>query len=319
ATRAWLASSAGCRGPMAHAVAECGGFPLPVAQYTPGFEPIALAWGWGLLGVLCGVLVGLYFEPLAHRAASLVAGRGRPAQAVTGPPGLTAMPPWRPTVRGELAAATGRGSGQHRGLGRVTPSRVLRRDPFAGVRVGEAPHPRPVGDHEFLRDMVDLGFTPRPVGEVVAALGFAEQSEGVVVGFAAPTGGQSRPPSPGPGEGPPAAATLPAAVGQGVEGAPLGGERPAMAVRPSDGFPNMDPLRPVVEVPPLPLGRLPTWSRHLLSQLATQTFDVVRTNVGEAEFDKLIEPIASLVKPRAEKVNAEVDALNQMHALLLMK
>ena len=107
AAGAWQASSAGCRGAMAHAVAECGGFSLPVAQYTPGFGPIALAWGWCLVGVLCGLLIGLCFEQVAHRAASLAAGWGRLAQAVAGPPGLAAMPPWHQTVRGELAAAAG--------------------------------------------------------------------------------------------------------------------------------------------------------------------------------------------------------------------
>ena len=107
ATKGWLASSSGCRGAVAHAVAECGGFTLPVAQYTPGFGPIALGWGWYLVGVLSGLLIGLYFEQIAHRAASLAAGLGRQAQAAAGPPGLTAMPPWHQTVRGELAAATG--------------------------------------------------------------------------------------------------------------------------------------------------------------------------------------------------------------------
>ena len=57
----------------------------------------------------------------------------------------------------------------------------------------------------------------------------------------------------------------------------------------------------------------------LVAQLVTQKFDVVRASVGEAEFDKQIDPITSMLKPKVDKLNAEVDSLNQMHALLMLK
>ena len=57
----------------------------------------------------------------------------------------------------------------------------------------------------------------------------------------------------------------------------------------------------------------------LVAQLVTQKLDVVRASVGEAEFDKQIDPITSMLKPKVDKLNAEVDSLNQMHALLMLK
>ena len=85
---------------------SAGGF-LPPSRFTPGFGPIALAWGWclvGLLcGLLCGLLVGLYFEQLSRRAAGMAHVLGR--MAFSAPPGLSAMPPWHQAVVAELARA----------------------------------------------------------------------------------------------------------------------------------------------------------------------------------------------------------------------
>ncbi|CAK0863787.1 unnamed protein product [Prorocentrum cordatum] len=57
----------------------------------------------------------------------------------------------------------------------------------------------------------------------------------------------------------------------------------------------------------------------LAAQLVTQKFDAVRAYVGEADFDKQIDQITSILKPKVDKLNAEVDALNQMHALVVKK
>ncbi|CAK0803169.1 unnamed protein product, partial [Prorocentrum cordatum] len=57
----------------------------------------------------------------------------------------------------------------------------------------------------------------------------------------------------------------------------------------------------------------------LVAQLVTQKFDAVRAYVGEADFDKQIDQITSILKPKVDKLNAEVDALNQMHALVVKK
>ena len=43
-----------CRESIAHAALTCGG--VTPSYFTPGFVPLQLAWGWLLVGVLCGIL-----------------------------------------------------------------------------------------------------------------------------------------------------------------------------------------------------------------------------------------------------------------------
>ena len=57
----------------------------------------------------------------------------------------------------------------------------------------------------------------------------------------------------------------------------------------------------------------------LVAQLVAQKFDVVRANIGEADFDKQIDTITAIVKPKVEKLQVEVDALNQMHAIQVLR
>ena len=59
----------------------------------------------------------------------------------------------------------------------------------------------------------------------MAAFGLAERPEGEVVGFVTPPGDRGRSPSPGPGDGPPAAAAPPAAADLGVAGPAAAGLR----------------------------------------------------------------------------------------------
>ena len=65
----WWAVSlpATCRESLAHAALTCSG--ATPRYFTPGFGPLALAWGWLLLGVLLGLLGG-------RAAAALVAMAG---------------------------------------------------------------------------------------------------------------------------------------------------------------------------------------------------------------------------------------------------
>ena len=58
-----------CRESLAHAALPCSGA-IP-RYFTPGFGPLALAWGWLLLGVLLGLL----FRRAAAALVALAGGR----------------------------------------------------------------------------------------------------------------------------------------------------------------------------------------------------------------------------------------------------
>ena len=108
AATALLAASGPCKGAIAYAIYECGGY-VPPPRYTPGFGPFSLAWGWCLLGALCGLLLGLNFEHVAQRIERLLHLWQRClcclSRAPAAPPGLRLMPPWHSAVSSELLAA----------------------------------------------------------------------------------------------------------------------------------------------------------------------------------------------------------------------
>jgi len=103
------ASSAQCKGAIIHSVYHslqvCGGYEAPV-RFTPGFGPLALAWGWCIMGILLGFLLGLHFQDVVVKLESLVkciqrVQRGGPLA----PPGLSPMPGWHWAVEAELRVA----------------------------------------------------------------------------------------------------------------------------------------------------------------------------------------------------------------------
>ncbi|CAK0848862.1 unnamed protein product [Prorocentrum cordatum] len=83
-------------------VGSASGVLGPLFAFTPGFGPFALAWGWCLVGVLCRLLVGLQFEQIAHRAASLASGWARLARS-----GPTRLPGGFDAARDERCALGG--------------------------------------------------------------------------------------------------------------------------------------------------------------------------------------------------------------------
>ena len=113
ATVAWAASTGKCKGAITHALYHvstvCGGYAEEApAQFTPGFGPLALAWGWLLIGVMLGVLLALNFWDLVARLEQFAQLIDRVRLAVgAAPPGLHAMPLWHAAVRTALYAAEG--------------------------------------------------------------------------------------------------------------------------------------------------------------------------------------------------------------------
>ena len=108
ATVAWAASTADCKAAISHAtyhvVGACGVFGAQsVPQMTPGFGPFSLGWGWCLLGVLFGFLLGLNFWEFVQRAEKIIQWmeRARRGLLLTAP-GLNVMPPWHAVVQTEL-------------------------------------------------------------------------------------------------------------------------------------------------------------------------------------------------------------------------
>ena len=124
ATVAWATSSSKCRAAVAfsaqHVLSTCGGFAdeLPAA-FTPGFGPFALAWGWILVGMVLGILLGLHFwDFLARleqfwqridriRRLAAVAAVAAADAEVGGAPGLAAIPPWLDAARNAFLVAQG--------------------------------------------------------------------------------------------------------------------------------------------------------------------------------------------------------------------
>ena len=111
ASLAWMASSAECKGAILaslhYTTSVCGGQEPPV-QHTPGFGPLALAWGWGLLGVLVGFVLALHFPLIMSIVERPVRWyRSLGSSAAPPAPGLAVMQPWHRTAQAELQTAPG--------------------------------------------------------------------------------------------------------------------------------------------------------------------------------------------------------------------
>ena len=111
AALAWEASTAKCKGAIAHSAYHlatvCGGFEEEApTRFTPGFGPLGLAWGWCLVGVLLGLLLGLNFWDIFTRLEQIAQRiEGVRRAGADAPPGLRPMPPWHGMVRDALAVA----------------------------------------------------------------------------------------------------------------------------------------------------------------------------------------------------------------------
>ncbi|CAJ1396982.1 unnamed protein product [Effrenium voratum] len=119
----------GCRQSVAHALLVCaGGSPV---HFSDGFGPLSLAWGWAVLALATGTLLGLPRASFGRRAPQLLAATGPDAHGSRGrvarcpSSGLTPVQPPRPTaarvcgrsLRSRRAACSlGRGGGQPAGL-----------------------------------------------------------------------------------------------------------------------------------------------------------------------------------------------------------
>ena len=115
----WAAASGRCKGALTysayHVLTTCGGYQDDApTQFTPGFGPFALAWGWCLVGVVLGVLLGLHFwdflarlEHFAQRLERIRRVAAAVPQLYGAPPGLMAMPPWHSAVQNALLMAHG--------------------------------------------------------------------------------------------------------------------------------------------------------------------------------------------------------------------
>ena len=115
---AWVAASAKCKAVITHSASRvftvCGGFDeeMPVL-FTPGFGPFALAWGWCLVGIVLGLLLGLHFwdfvsklDQLAQRLERVRRVAAAVPDLFGAPPGLAAIPPWHGAVQLALAQVT---------------------------------------------------------------------------------------------------------------------------------------------------------------------------------------------------------------------
>ncbi|CAK0799589.1 unnamed protein product [Prorocentrum cordatum] len=207
----WGAALARAWDIASRAVSTRGGFE-PAVRFAPGFGPFALAWGRRLVGVLGGLLIGTYFEQIANLAASLATGWEAELAAATGP---------RRAILLRLSDEGGAASDLLAAAGGV---------PRRGALASQL---GPVGDDEFLRARLAVGFPERPVGSAMATLGFAERAGGAAAaGFATPL---SRSPGPSPAD-PPAAEGLAIPLGERVCAAEGGGP---------PGPPQSEPLSPV--------------------------------------------------------------------------
>ena len=117
-----------CRESLTHAALTCSG--VTPRYFTPGFGPLALAWGWLLLGVLLGLL-------FRRAAAALVALAGGHAPQC-------APCSWEALLR-ELAARTGpkpaRGDTVPAARGRGRGARLVGSDePHTYSADGPSPH-----------------------------------------------------------------------------------------------------------------------------------------------------------------------------------
>ena len=101
ASALWATASMDCKSAIVFATNTCVGGRPPVA-FTPGFGPIALGWGWLLVGVCIGVLVGLHFWTFVDR--TLGAAIRFPSPQRNTAPGLQIIPPWHEAVREALVA-----------------------------------------------------------------------------------------------------------------------------------------------------------------------------------------------------------------------
>ena len=98
----WAVAPQECKESIAFTLNVCGGI-RPV-RHTPGFGPLALARGWGLIGFLVGVLFCMHFEALLTRLEIMgqrLQMARRPPQAAA-PPGLPPLPLWDGAVRERL-------------------------------------------------------------------------------------------------------------------------------------------------------------------------------------------------------------------------
>ena len=112
----WFAASAKCKGAIVfsayHVFHTCGGYEAPV-QYTPGFGPFALAWGWSLISLVLGILFGITLcahfwtfvariEQLCQKVQQI---RTQVGSDIFAPPGLSLLPPWHQAVQNALSMA----------------------------------------------------------------------------------------------------------------------------------------------------------------------------------------------------------------------
>ena len=109
ASGAWATVNGPCRGAVVFStyqvLSSCMGYEPPV-QYTRGFGPFALAWGWCLVGLTIGFLIGLNFWDLLGRLEQVPQRLDRVRRRfIAPPPGLQVGPPWQHAIRDALAVA----------------------------------------------------------------------------------------------------------------------------------------------------------------------------------------------------------------------
>jgi hypothetical protein len=109
AAAAWAAAPPDCKNAIIFAGNTCLGY-KPIL-FSPGFGPLALGWGWGLVGFLIGVMCGLHFWAFLDRLDRLVgrldaAMRANRQDGAGAAPGLQQMPPWHGAVDLALGMAT---------------------------------------------------------------------------------------------------------------------------------------------------------------------------------------------------------------------
>ena len=105
----WAAAPRECKDALIFAGNICGGI-KPLRYLSPGFGPLALAWGWLLVGVLIGLLLGLHFwdiiaglEKFAQRVETVRTAARNPLPHMRPPPGLHLLPAWHAAACNALA------------------------------------------------------------------------------------------------------------------------------------------------------------------------------------------------------------------------
>ena len=102
----WAGAPKECKDAIVFTTNLCAGYE-PV-KFTPGFGPLGLGWGWGLVGFLLGILACAHFwnfvarmEQLGNRVLQVRLAAVPPLP----PPGLPLQPLWHQAVRDALVHA----------------------------------------------------------------------------------------------------------------------------------------------------------------------------------------------------------------------